>query len=452
MRPSKTATGLLLLGVLSAGVSALASACSGDDSNGTTAATGPGGGGPTGTGGSGGGTTTTTGAGGAGGGAGGAGGGSAEASVDCSPASGAEAPLKLTPIANGIELPVLAKSAPGDPTRLFVVSQQGRIHVIRDGVLLPEPFLDIDPLVTDITANNERGLLGLAFHPDYQQNGRFFVHYTNADTSPGDTMIVEFHRGADADSADPTPVATVLQQVQPQSNHNGGSIEFSPMDGLLYIGLGDGGGAGDQHGTIGNGQDLNTVLGKILRLDVSSLPYTIPPGNMTGADVRPEIWDYGMRNPYRFSFDACTGDLYMGDVGQGEWEEIDIEPAGQGNKNYGWRLMEGTHCFNPVDCDMNGLAMPVVEYDHSEGCSVTGGYVYRGTAIPWLRGAYLYGDFCSGRIWTLRYENGAVSEVVERTEDLESQDIAISSFGQDHTGEVYVLDRSAGVVFRVEAE
>jgi glucose/arabinose dehydrogenase len=435
------------LGVLTSGALALASSCSSEDrqfKNETTGST-------TGTGGAAGGATTSSGTGGAGGsGSGGAGGGLPPPTVDCSPPSGAEAPLQLTQVAGGLDLPILVKSAPGDPSRLFVVSQQGRILVIRDGTLLPEPFLDIDALVPDISGNNERGLLGLAFHPHYAQNGRFFVHYTDTNTSPGDAMIAEYNRGANPDQADPTQVALLLTQVDAESNHNGGSIEFSPQDGFLYIGFGDGGGAGDLHGTIGNGQDLSTLLGKILRIDVSSLPYKIPSGNMSGAGVRPEIWDYGLRNPYRFSFDACNGDLYIGDVGQNAYEEIDIEPAGQGNKNYGWRLMEGMHCYNPSDCDMSGLTMPVVEYPHGQGCSVTGGYVYRGKAIPWLRGVYFYGDFCSGRIWTLRYQNGMAIEVVDRTPDLESQDLDISSFGQDYDGEVYVVDRTGGRIFRVD--
>jgi glucose/arabinose dehydrogenase len=319
-------------------------------------------------------------------------------------------------------------------------------------VLLPEPFLNIDDLVKNISGNDERGLLGMAFHPNYAQNGRFFVHYTDTNTSPGDTTIAEFARGASPDQANPTPVAIVLTQPQPEGNHNGGSIEFSPADGMLYIGLGDGGGAGDQHGQIGNGQNLDTLLGKILRIDVTALPYTIPPGNMTGAGVRPEIWDYGVRNPYRFSFDACNGDLYIGDVGQNVWEEIDIAPAGQGNKNWGWRLTEGMHCFNPQNCDMTGLSMPAIEYDHGLGSSVTGGYVYRGTAIPWLRGTYFYGDFESGRIWTLRFQNGMVADAVDRTGDLQSQNLGIAGFGQDYAGEVYVVDRGGGRLFRIDPE
>jgi glucose/arabinose dehydrogenase len=426
-------------GALLFGTGVLVSACSDDSSN---SSTGTSAGTSTGTGGS----TTSSGTGGAGG-----TGGGAPVPIDCSPPSGAEAPLKLTQIAGGLNRPLLAKSAPGDPSRLFIVSQNGRIFLIKNGVLQQAPFLDIDDLVPNVSGANERGLLGLAFHPDYPQNGRFFVHFT--DTDNGDARIVEFKRGADADAADPTPVATVLTQADDESNHNGGSIEFSPIDGLLYIGLGDGGGGGDQHGPDGNGQNLQTLFGKILRIDVTSIPYTIPPGNLPGG--LPEIWDYGLRNPYRFSFDACGGDLYIGDVGQGAWEEIDVEPAGQGNKNYGWRVMEGTHCYNPAqDCDPTGKTLPVAEYSHNnptEGCSVTGGYVYRGTAIPWLRGSYFYGDYCTGNIWTLRYEGGVASAPVNRTQDLGSAGFPVVGFGQDHAGEVYVTTLN-GNVYRIDAE
>ncbi|WP_437751342.1 PQQ-dependent sugar dehydrogenase [Sorangium sp. So ce1389] len=407
-----------------------------------------------------------------GGGGGGGGGGGAEsggggsggtpaALFSCSPPSedDEEGPLKLTPVVSGLQFPLLVKSAPGDPARLFIVTQPGRILVLDEGAAAPTTFLDIQELVMFTGGNGERGLLGLAFHPDYEDNGRFFVHYSDKVTG-GDTRVVEFKRGERPDVADPTPVATFLEQVQPQRNHNGGSLEFSPVDGFLYLGLGDGGSSNDRgpgHADIGNGQDLTTLLGKVLRFDVSTHPYSIPEGNMTGEGVRPEIWDHGLRNPYRFSFDACTGDLYIADVGQGLWEEIDIEPAGQGRKNYGWRLMEGAHCFTPAkDCDPQGLTtLPAAEYAHAgsviEDCSVTGGYVYRGSRIPWLRGSYFYGDFCSGRVWTLRYEGGAASTPVDRTDDLGSFGFSISSFGQDGAGEVYVVDFS-GTVYRVDAE
>ncbi|XXY50649.1 PQQ-dependent sugar dehydrogenase [Sorangium sp. So ce269] len=392
---------------------------------------------------------------------GGGSGGTPAARLSCSPPNedDEEGPLKLTPVVSGLQFPLLVKSAPGDPARLFIVTQPGRILVLDEGAAEPTTFLDIQELVMFTGGTGERGLLGLAFHPDYENNGRFFVHYSDKVTA-GDTRVVEFKRGERPDVADPTPVATYLEQAQPQRNHNGGSLEFSPVDGFLYLGLGDGGSGNDRgpgHSDIGNGQDLTTLLGKVLRFDVSTHPYGIPEGNMTGEGVRPEIWDYGLRNPYRFSFDACTGDLYIADVGQGLWEEIDIEPAGQGRKNYGWRLMEGAHCFTPAEgCDPQGLiSLPAAEYAHAgrviEDCSVTGGYVYRGSRIPWLRGSYFYGDFCSGRIWTLRYEGGAASTPVDRTDDLGSFGFSISSFGQDGAGEVYVVDFS-GTVYRVDAE
>jgi glucose/arabinose dehydrogenase len=448
--PLRFAFALLLVAV----PAAMAASC-GDDaetassSGGTPSSTsdtvGSGGaGGDTGSGGD-----SGVGAGGGGGESSGSGGG-AMGTLDCDPAEGALPALTLTPIASGFTRSVLAKAAPGDDSRLYVVEQGGVIRVIKDGVLLDQPFLDIDDLVAySGNINDERGLLGLAFHPTFAASGRFFVHYSDQ-ASGGDTVIAEYKRSAaDPDVADPTGVV-VLTQKQPEINHNGGSIEFSPTDGKLYIGLGDGGGAEDQHGATGNGQDLSTKLGKMLRIDVDALPYTIPVGNMSGANVAPEIWDYGLRNPWRFSFDACTGDLYVADVGQYLWEEINVEPAGQGNKNYGWRLVEGNHCFNPAtDCDPAGdTVLPVAEYAHNPHCSVTGGYVYRGGAIPGLRGYYFYGDYCSGQIWVLKWAGGAASEPVAL--DLGSG-LAITSFGQDNAGNVYVVDRATETVFRVDA-
>ncbi|WP_437805525.1 PQQ-dependent sugar dehydrogenase [Sorangium sp. So ce1078] len=388
------------------------------------------------------------------------GGGAPVARLSCSPPTEAEdeGSLKLTPVVTGLRSPLLVKSAPGDPTRLFIVTQPGQILVLDEGATEPTTFLDIRDLV--FFAGDERGLLGLAFHPEYESNGRFFVHYSDKATA-GDTRVVEFARGERPDVASPTPVATYLEQAQPQRNHNGGSLEFSPIDGFLYLGLGDGGNSNDYgpgHSAIGNGQDLTTLLGKILRFDVSTHPYRIPEGNMTGEGVLPEIWDYGLRNPYRFSFDACTGDLYIADVGQRLWEEINIEPAGQGRKNYGWRLMEAAHCFQPVEnCDPSGITTPpAAEYAHAgrvvEDCSVTGGYVYRGSRIPWLRGSYLFGDYCSGRIWTLTYEGGVASAPVDRTDDLGSFGLKVASFGQDGTGEVYVMDFVGDTVYRIDPE
>ncbi|XXX71929.1 PQQ-dependent sugar dehydrogenase [Sorangium sp. So ce134] len=476
MRPSNSALSPLLVIALPVAAGLAVFACSRDESisplplgtggaaSSASSTGGPGGSGAGGSGGAGGvagggGAGGAAGEGGAGGqgGAGEGGGGAPVARLSCAPPAEGEGSLKLTPLVTGLASPLLVKSAPGDPTRLFIVTQPGQILVLDEGATEPTVFLDIRDL---LIFSDERGLLGLAFHPEYESNGRFFVHYSDKATN-GDTRVVEFARGERPDVANPTPVATYLEQAQPQRNHNGGSLEFSPVDGFLYLGLGDGGNSNDYgpgHSAIGNGQDLTTLLGKILRLDVSTHPYRIPEGNMTGEGVLPEIWDYGLRNPYRFSFDACTGDLYIADVGQRLWEEINIEPAGQGRKNYGWRLMEGAHCFVPTEgCDPGGATtLPAAEYAHAgqviEDCSITGGYVYRGSKIPWLRGSYFFGDYCSGRIWTLAYEGGVASAPVDRTDDLGSFRLKVSSFGQDGTGEVYVTDFGGGTVYRIDPE
>lgn len=376
-------------------------------------------------------------------------------SVDCTDASGMAGQLKLTEIVTGLNKPVLVTAPRGDTDRTFIVEQTGVIQLLNNGQ--QSVFLDIDNIVG---TGGERGLLGVAFHPDYELNGRFFVHYSD---NSGDSTLAEYKRSAnDPNLADPAPVGSILLRVeQPYGNHNGGSIEFSPADGMLYFGLGDGGSANDP---LDSGQTTSSLLGAMLRLDVSSQPYTIPTGNLStgnlcGQDSNAtgpcsEIWDYGLRNPYRFSFDACTADLYVGDVGQNKWEEIDIAAAGDGNKNWGWRLMEGNHCFNPNnDCDPQNLTtLPAAEYSHAGGkCSVTGGYVYRGSSIPWLRGAYLYGDYCTGEVWMLRWKNGQASEPVDLTADLQSKGINISSFGQDARGEMYVIAYS-GTVYRIDME
>ena len=399
------------------------------------------------------------------GGAGGTGGAGAVAGgsgdFDCTePASGSPS-LQLTEIDSGYDRPLFVTSPPGDASRLFVLEQRGVIHIIENGSRLEQPFLDIEAKVR--SAGNEQGLLGFAFHPAYETNGRFFVHYSaagGAGLDAGDTVIAEYARSsANRNLADTTE--TVLLTVgQPEANHNGGSIEFSPRDGFLYIGLGDGGGAGDDHGGVGNGQNLGTLLGKILRIDIDSTsagkPYGIPAGNLIDGGALPEIWDYGLRNPWRISFDACTGDLYTGDVGQGEVEEIDVEPAGQGGKNYGWRLREGSQCYNPrASCDpANMTTLPVAEYGHGADCSVTGGYVYRGSAIAALRGTYLYADFCSGKFWSFRYVDGQASGLREITDDINPDGVTqISSFGQDSQGELYVTAfTGGGPVYRIDAE
>jgi len=359
---------------------------------------------------------------------------------DCTAPSGNVPPLKLTNVATGLNGPLLAKSSPGDNTRLYIVEQGGVIRILQGGQVLGTPFLNVANV---ITASGERGLLGLAFHPNYAQNGRFFIHYSDLS---GNTVIAEYVRSANPNVANPNPVGTVMTQTQPYANHNGGSIEFG-SDGMLYIALGDGGSGGDPQN---HAQDVNSRLGKILRIDITTLPFT-PMGNYPGG--LPEVWDIGMRNPFRMSFDACNGNLYIGDVGQDAHEEIDFEPALQGNKNYGWRLKEGSFCYNPAsNCDPGAITTaPILDYDHGSGCAVMGGYVYRASAVPALRGSYFYGDYCSGRIWRTKVTGGVASPPVELTNDLVSAGMNISAFGQDAAGQVYVVDLN-GDVYRIDPE
>lgn len=377
---------------------------------------------------------------------GGLGGGGGNAAFDCSPPAAETPTLTLTAIGEGFERPLLVDSPRSDSERLFVGEQRGVISMFKSGQLLAEPFLDISDRVN--STGDEQGLLGLAFHPSYTQNGRLFVHYTGAS---GETVISELQRSADPEKADPASEKVLITQAQPESNHNGGAIQFR-SDGMLYIGLGDGGGAGDQHGSIGNSQSLDTLLGKILRIDVDNVPagqgYGSPGGNMSAG--LPELWSYGLRNPWRFSFDPCTSDMYIGDVGQNAIEEIDIEPAGRGSgTNWGWRVTEGSSCFSPATgCDPSGITLPVDEYPHANGCSVTGGHVYRGSDIPGLRGSYVYADFCSARFWTFQYADGAAQNKREITTDLSSAG-SVSSFGRDSRGEIYVTDFD-GNVWRID--
>lgn len=319
---------------------------------------------------------------------------------------------------SGLERPVDIKHA-GDE-RLFIVEKVGRIRILQDKQLVDFPYLNISNRVG--SRGNEQGLLGLAFHPNYAENGLFFLNYTD---QSGDTVIARYRVTADPNIADPSSETILLRAKQPFSNHNGGGLAFGP-DGYLYIGLGDGGSAGDP---FNNGQKLDTFLGKILRLDVDSIePYAIPAGNPFGN----ELWAYGLRNPWRISFDGLTGDLYIGDVGQGAWEEIDFVVAGTpGGMNFGWNLLEGTHPYNGVQ--QNDFTPPVAEYGHEGGrCSVTGGYVYRG-AMPEWNGIYLYGDYCTGEVWGLiGPDEGWQTQVLF---DLNGN---ITSFGQDIAGEVYI--------------
>lgn len=389
-------------------------------------------------------------------------GGDDSVTPSCEPPSGARPNLVLTTVATGFAQPLFVMAAPADASRLFVLEKGGRIRLIRDAAVLPEPFLDIS---ANVQAGGERGLLGLAFHPRYAENGRFFVHYSaNANAggvSAGSAVVAEFTAPAgNPDQADPGSERRLLTLADSQGNHNGGMLDFGPDDGLLYIALGDEGGGGDEHGPIGNGQNLGTWFGKILRIDVDARDageYGIPAGNMAGDGTLPEIWSYGWRNPWRFSFDRCTNDLYVGDVGQGSLEEIDFEPANAlAGGNYGWRLMEGESCFNPdTDCNPNAdLILPVTSYGRNLGRSITGGFVYRASSIPALRGTYFYADYSSARFWSLRMQGGAAVEQQEITADLNPGNAVgdISSFGTNNAGEVFVTSLGGGTVYRIDAE
>lgn len=348
-------------------------------------------------------------------------------------------------VTSGLSQPVALVAAPGDTTRLFIVEKTGAIRILDSGTLRPRPFLDLSGRVS---AGSEQGLLGLAFHPAYATNGRFFVNYTDP---AGDTQVVEFQVSANPDSASATE-KQILFVDQPFPNHNGGQLAFGP-DGMLYVGLGDGGSGGDPQG---NGQSLGTLLGKILRLDVDAAsPYAVPADNpfVGQAGARGEIWSYGLRNPWRFSFDPETGAMWVGDVGQDQWEEIDMEPAGQGGRNYGWKRMEGTHCYPAgSSCSQTGLTLPVAEYDHGAGCSVTGGFVYRGMELPELRGTYFYGDYCTGMVRSLRQVNGGPAEQRDWTPALRTNSggpmLGLSSFGVDSRGELYLVLLS-GEIYRL---
>jgi glucose/arabinose dehydrogenase len=338
-------------------------------------------------------------------------------------------------VVSGIPAPTDIKNASDGLGRLFIVEQRGQIRILKNGQLLDAPFLDI----TDRVGSNgsEQGLLGLAFHPKFSQNGYFYVNYTDTN---GNTHIARFT--ASGDSADPASEKKLLFVQQPFPNHNGGALAFGP-DGYLYIGLGDGGSQGDPYG---NAQSLNSQLGKILRIDVDhGDPFAIPDTNPFAASggVFKEIWAYGLRNPWRFSFDRITHDLWIGDVGQNEWEEIDFVPAGMpGGLNFGWNKMEGTHPYK--GSNQPGLTAPVAEYPHGPECSVTGGYVYRGAALPAWQGIYFYGDYCSGVIWGLPSPPRATRPV-----SLFQTGFKISTFGVDEAGELYVADYT-GAIYRLE--
>ena len=359
------------------------------------------------------------------------------------PGNGEDPPaaVRLVQVAAGLSSPVHLAPPPGDD-RLFVVEQPGRIRIIEDGQLLPTPFLDI---TSKVRSGGEQGLLSVAFHPGYASNGHFYVNYTD----PSDDTRVERYTvsASDPNRADETSAKLILTVEQPFRNHNGGLLLFGP-DGMLYIGMGDGGGAGDPQG---HGQNKGTLLGALLRIDVDrGDPYAIPPDNpyVTDPAARSEIWAIGLRNPWRFAFDPPTNRLYVADVGQNRYEEINVVDARTPGLNYGWNIMEGAHCYPGGSCNTAGLVLPALEYTHDDGCSVTGGVVYRGAAIPSLVGHYLYADYCAGWIRSFRYDGEAA---VDRRELIGGGAGNILSFGQDAAGEVYVLS-SNGRVYRIEPE
>ena len=331
--------------------------------------------------------------------------------------------LALREVVHGLDRPVLITPAPGT-RRLYIVEQRGRIRILEDGKLLTDPFFTIGGL----SDGNEEGLLGLAFHPDFAKNGRVFVNYTSKDMA---THIVEYH--ATADRIDPASAHELIRIEQPYSNHNGGNLAFGP-DGKLYTGMGDGGAANDPHR---NGQNRAALLAKILRFDVDH--------------PQPEIVHVGMRNPWRFAFDT-DGALYIGDVGQNLWEEIDVAPPGS-SLNFGWNVMEGTHCFdassgaNQADCDRKGLTLPVAEYPHDEGCSVTGGRVYRGKALPQLAGTYFYADYCTGLLRSFRWSPDGIRDHWDWKPALDRDAVLqqVSSFGTDADGELYIVELTGAI-------
>ncbi|MGH9868751.1 MAG: PQQ-dependent sugar dehydrogenase [Candidatus Polarisedimenticolia bacterium] len=397
-----------------------------------------------------------------------------------------EAALSMVMVADGLSgRPLYLASPPGDRDRLFIVEQDGFIRIKKRGepVGLTHLFLDLSGIVQADRNLGEMGLLGLAFDPGYATNGFFYVNYTEGPLgSPWFTVVARYHVSGNPDAADPGSETRLLRFGQPESNHNGGHLMFGP-DGYLYIFTGDGGAGGDPHGMCGNGQNTATLLGKLLRVDVRGVaPTPLPPdcGGASAAYTVPadnpltdgpggscdEIWDYGLRNPWRSSFDALTGDLYIGDVGQSCWEEVNYVAAPGGGRNYGWRQMEGNHCYDIADltCDPAGvtcgtspvchdpsLTEPVVEFSHAIGCSVIGGYVYRGCQLPAIAGTYFYGDLCPGFVKSFRMVEGAVTEHLDRTVELGTTPIlmgSLTSFGVDDDGEIYMTDWD-GAVLRI---
>lgn len=366
-------------------------------------------------------------------------------SAEPTPTALADITVDFKLVADGFTQPLFATGAGDGSGRLFAVEKTGRIWILRGAAKSTKPFLDLS---TAVSTNSERGLLGLAFSTSFAEDGLFYVNYTDKD---GTTTVSRFTASGDTASRDSEQV--LLKIKQPYANHNGGMIAFGP-DGYLYVGMGDGGSGGDPKG---NGQNMKALLGKMLRIDVSrdasevrDTEYGIPASNpyAGSSGVSREIWASGLRNPWRFSFDRTTGDLWIGDVGQGEWEEIDFQPAGSaGGENYGWNAFEGTHPYPPGSSARAGeFTAPIVEYGHKAGESVTGGYVYRGTEYPALQGVYVYADYVSGRVWGLKRSGTSVEN-----RELADTAYAVVSFGEDDQGELYMVDFNGGV-YRVMAE
>jgi glucose/arabinose dehydrogenase len=348
-----------------------------------------------------------------------------------------DAGFDLVPVVQeGLQSPLFVTHAGDGSGRLFVVEQAGTIRVIDRGIMQEKPFLDLRDRVS--TKGNEQGLLGLAFHPDHRRNGRLFVNYNRRDD--GATVLAEYSRQSQGLQVSTATERILMVVSQPYLNHNGGMVAFG-QDGYLYVGRGDGGSRGDPQN---RAQDPHEWLGKILRIDVDrGRPYAIPGDNpYVNGGGRPEVFALGVRNPWRFSFDRETGMFWLADVGQHKWEEVDLVIAGG---NYGWRIMEGTHCYNPDhDCNPEGLIFPLAEYGHEQGrCSITGGYVYRGQAMPALRGTYLFGDYCSGELFAISSSANRKASTVPRV--LMHTGYRISSFGEDEAGEFYVVDYKGGL-------
>lgn len=372
---------------------------------------------------------------------------------------GGAVPAQLTlttqRVATGLSRPIGIAAPVGDYARVFILEQTGRIKILSGGAVLPTPFLDIVPLVNTSSGGSERGLLGFAFHPRFLVNGYFFVSYTRI--ADGASMIVRYQASANPDVANPASATPVLGPIaQPFTNHNGGCLQFGP-DGYLYASFGDGGSAGDPNC---RAQDRGDLLGKILRLDVDHLPNIVPPTNpfvgVTGA--RGEVWHYGLRNPFRFSFDRATGDMYIGDVGQNAMEEISFQPGGHpGGLNYGWKIMEGTNCYStaacssPPFCNSPLLTLPIYAYAGTP-LTVIGGCVYRGCAIPALRGTYFFADYITGQISSFVYNGVTVAQLTNRTAELTVSGqtmTGITSFGEDACGEIYLCSLNGNSVHKI---